>query len=71
MMKTKFRVVMRSAQPEVPALERRIRLFLEDGTEIHGLIALAVEGGDLDDVGVRQSVRVKLEFDGDQFVVER
>lgn len=68
--KTNFRLVLPSAQPAVPALERRARLFLADGTEIFGVISYTVSGGDLDRDGLRLAARVTLEFDRDQFTVE-
>jgi hypothetical protein len=59
MKETKFLIVLPSAQPETPPLERSVRVFLQDGTEIFGLIALEQEA-DL----------VKLSFRKDAFTVQ-
>ena len=82
--KTKFRLVMPSAQLAVPVLERRARLFLEDGTEIHGLRLVSMSGGEpnlidtgtwanpfTSEEGLRSEVTVDLRFTLDQFTIER
>ena len=60
MNETQFLIVLPSAQPETPPLERSVRVFLQDGTEIFGLIAIE-EDADL----------VKLSFKKDAFTVQR
>lgn len=65
-----FRVVMPSAQNDVPLVERRTRFFLADGTEIFGVISYAVRGGPPSAGWPVDNERVWLEFSRDAFVVE-
>jgi hypothetical protein len=56
---TKFLIVLPSAQTDTPPLERSVRLFLQDGMEIFGLVSLEEDDG-----------LVKLSFPKDAFSVK-